>query len=90
MEIPKKGKYDVYLDWSVSDAEAQKPFVFEAGTRKLNGRIGRTGSWFTYRKEKIGTLRLEEGNQKIVFRPGADSPKGALLDLREMILVPVK
>lgn len=90
VEIPKKGKYDVYLDWSVSDAEAQKPFVFEAGSRKLNGRIGKTGSWFTYRKEKIGTLRLEEGNQKIVFRPGPDSPKGALLDLREMILVPVK
>ena len=45
VEAPKKGKYDVYLDWSVSDAEAGKPFVFEAGKRKLNGRIGKTGSW---------------------------------------------
>lgn len=89
VEVPKKGKYDVYLDWSVSDAEAGKPFVLEAGRRKLNGRIEKTGSWFTYKKEKIGTLRLEEGNQKIVFKPAPDSPKGALLDLRQVILIPV-
>lgn len=89
VEIPKKGKYDVYLDWSVSDAEAGKPFAVEAGKRKLNGRIGKTGSWFTYKKVKIGTLQLERGNQKIVFRPEPDSPKGALLDLREVILIPV-
>ena len=86
--VDKKGKYDVYLDWSVSDAEAGKPFVFEAENRKLNGKIGKTGSWFTYRKEKIGSLQLQQGSQKLIFRPDSNSPDGALLDLREITLIP--
>jgi len=85
-----KGKYDVYLDWSVSDDEAGKQFVFEAGKQRINGRVNKSGSWFTYRKEKIGTIRLADGNSKMVFRPGSESEKGALLDLRTITLIPVK
>lgn len=90
VDVDRKGKYDVYLDWSVSDDSAGKSFVFEAGKRKVSGKIGKTGSWFTYRKEKIGTVHLAEGTQKIVFRPASASEKGALLDLREITLVPAK
>jgi hypothetical protein len=90
VEVKEKGKFDVYLDWSVSDSEAGKPFVLEAGGQKLNGKIGKTGSWFTYRTEKIGRVRLSTGSQKVVFRPGSESPKGALLDLRSLKLVPLK
>ena len=86
VEVKRKGKYDVYLEWSVSDEEAGKPFVFEAGKRKFNGVIGKTGSWFTYRDEKIGTIDLQAGKQKIVFRPLSASAKGALLDLRTITL----
>jgi hypothetical protein len=52
--------------------------------------VQQTGSWFTYRTEKIGSIRLDAGNQKIVFRPDIKSPKGALLDLRTLKLVKVK
>ncbi len=90
VEVKEKGKFDVYLDWSVSDNEAGKPFVLEAGGQKINGKIGKTGSWFTYRTEKIGRVRLSTGSQKVVFRPGSESPKGALLDLRSLKLVPLK
>ena len=86
VDVAEKGKYDVYLEWSVSDAEAGKPFVLEAGNKKLNSKIGKTGSWFTYRNEKIGTIQLQEGKQKIVFRPASDTKKGALLDLRSVKL----
>ena len=90
VEISQKGKYDVYLEWSVSDAEAGKPFVLEAGNRKLNGTVGKTGSWFTYRTEKIGRILLPAGTHKVVFRPGSESKKGALMDLRVVKLIPVK
>jgi neutral ceramidase len=90
VEVSKKGRYDVYLEWSVSDEEAGKPFVFEAGDRQLNGKIGQTGSWFTYRTEKIGRIQLPAGRQKMVFKPNSKSEKGPLLDLREVTLVPVK
>lgn len=90
VEVDAKRRYDVYLDWSVSDAEAGKPFVFEAAGRQVKGKIGKTGSWFTYRKEKIGTIQLNAGKHTVVFKPGPGSPKGALLDLREITLIPAK
>lgn len=88
--VKNKGKYDVYLEWSVSDDQAGKSFVLEAGDRKVSGKVGKTGSWFTYKTEKIGRIQLAAGNQKVVFRPGSKAEKGALMDLREIKLIPVK
>ena len=90
VEVADKGKFDVYLDWSVSDAEAGKPFIVETGRQQLKGKIEKSGSWFTYRKEKIGSIQLPAGKHRIVFRPADKSRKGALLDLRELTLVRVK
>ena len=90
VELKKGAIYEVYLDWSVSDDEAGKPYVFEAGNQQISGIIGKTGSWFTYRYEKLGSLKLFAGKNKLIFKAGEHSPKGALLDLRSMKLVPVK
>jgi hypothetical protein len=90
VQVGKTGRYDVYLDWSVSDAEAGKSFVFEAGEKKLKGKVGKTGSWFTYRKEKIGTIQLTTGVQMMVFKSGSKSEKGAMLDLRQLLIIPIK
>lgn len=90
VDVKDKGKFDVYLDWSVSDDSAGKAFLFEAGGQRITGKVGKTGSWFTYRYEKIGRIRLPAGNHKAVFTGTAQSGKGALLDFRTIKLVPVK
>lgn len=90
VEVPKKGVYYVYLEWSVSDEEAGKPFVFETKTKKLKGIVGKTGSWETFRVAKIGQIKLSSGLQTMKFLPDSKFEKGALLDLREIRLVPVQ
>ena len=90
VEAKDSGKFDVYLDWSVSDDSAGKPFLFEVGGQRLTGNVGKSGSWFTYRYEKIGRIRLPAGNHKAVFTGASKSTKGALLDFRTLKLVPVK
>nr|MBA2762541.1 hypothetical protein [Segetibacter sp.] len=90
VEVARKGNFDVYLDWSVSDAEAGKSFVFDAGNKKLKGKINKTGSWFTYKKEKIGSFELSAGVHKMVFKSNSKAEKGAMLDLRKIILIPSK
>lgn len=90
VDVNDKGKFDVYLNWSVSDEAAGKPFILDAGDQQIRGIVGRTGSWFTYRNEKIGSIRLSAGTHKMVFRADKQSAKGALLDLRSLKLVPVK
>jgi hypothetical protein len=88
-EVNTPGKYDVYLEWSVSDEEAGKPYLLKVGNDQLNGKVGQSGSWFTYRTEKIGHIQLKKGRQEITFKPGAKF-EGALLDLREIKLIPIR
>lgn len=90
VEIPKSGAYEVYLEWSVSDEEAGKPLTFETKDKNLKGIVGKTGSWETFKSEKIGRLQLSAGHQTMKFSPDSKFEKGALLDFREIRLVPVK
>jgi hypothetical protein len=90
VDVKSAGKFDVYLDWSVADDSAGKPFLFKAGDQSISGKVGKTGSWFTYRYEKVGRIRLAAGSQKMVFTGASASTKGALLDFRTLKLVPVK
>ena len=91
VRVPRGGAYDVYLTWSVSDKEAGKPFVFQAGDQTLEGIVRSSGSWEKFDTLKIGTLQLSRGKQTMIFKPKTSFGKGgALLDLRQIKLVLVK
>ena len=90
VEIPQETSYDVLMEWSVSDEEAGKGFVLEAGSRKVTGTVGKSGSWETFKETKIGELTLQPGRRTLVFRPVTAFKSGALMDLRELRLVPNK
>src|SRR5688572_10244152 len=90
VDVPNAGEYEVHLEWSVSDEEAGKEFLLEAKDDQLTGVVGKSGSWETFKNENVGTIKLSGGNQRIVFRSKTKFDKGALLDLRQIKLVPVK
>ena len=90
VNIEKAGKYEVRLEYSVSDDEAGKSFVFSAGKKSVKGRLDKTGSWYTYATKKIGAINLLAGDQTMVFKSNASSEKGAMLDLARISLIPVK
>ena len=75
VDVKRKGEYDVVLEWSVSDEEAGKEFLLEAKGQKLTGIVAPSGSWETYKIEKIGSIKLRPGRQKIVFRANYNSPR---------------
>lgn len=90
VNIAKTGKYDVYADWSVSDREAGKSFELTAGKKSIKAKAGKTGSWFTYRTEKIGTINLVQGTETIVVKSASAKEQGAIFDLKEVRLIPRK
>jgi hypothetical protein len=87
VEVAKAGTYDVVMEWSVADEHAGNPFVVEAGTERLAGKVPSTKRWDVYRRQKIGAIRLEAGVQKLAFKPGGRF-ETALMDLRELRLTP--
>lgn len=88
MEVEQPGTYKVEMEWSVADQEAGKEFVIEAGSEKIRGKVGKTGSWETFKTTQVGTLNLSKGYHRVVFRPAEAFEGGALLDLRKLILSP--
>ncbi len=88
MEVEQPGTYKVEMEWSVADQEAGKEFVIEAGSEKIRGKVGKTGSWETFKTTQVGTLNLSKGYHRVVFRPAEAFEGGALLDLRKLILTP--
>jgi peptidoglycan/xylan/chitin deacetylase (PgdA/CDA1 family) len=90
IEITKAGIYQAELEWSVSNEEAGKNFVIESPVSILKGKVGKSGSWETFKTQSIGQLRLHAGKQKIRFKPAEPFEKGALLDLRKLVLQAAK
>src|SRR5688572_3247330 len=45
VDVPKAGKYDVSLEWSITDEWANNKFLIDAGKAKLEGTIPTTGSF---------------------------------------------
>ena len=89
LQVDQAGDYDVWLEWSVDDDHAGRPFVLEVGNQRLTGTVGKTGSWKTYKTAEIGQLKLEAGAQQAVFKPNGQFT-ATLLNLRRIKLVPVE
>jgi hypothetical protein len=41
VDVKSAGKFDVYLDWSVADDSAGKPFLFKAGDQRSVVKLAR-------------------------------------------------
>lgn len=86
--VTKGGRYEVVLEWSVSDEEAGKKFVLQADREELAGVVPKSGSWETFKSQPVGYIKLKAGKKKIIFKPLTNFGEGALLDFREILLVP--
>jgi putative heme-binding domain-containing protein len=89
VEIPQAGSYEVWLDFACPQATAGNPFVLTAGSQQLRGTVSATESWDQYQKKMIGKVSLLSGANDISFRADG-APKGYLLDLRSIQLIPAR
>jgi putative membrane-bound dehydrogenase-like protein len=87
IELPRAGRFDVWLDWACADDSAGNAYILEGGGLTLRGKVPNTGGWDRYRQQKIGSVTLDAGSHRVILRPGGP-PRGALLDLRGVHLVP--
>ncbi len=87
LEVAKEGLYDVWLDWACDDGSAGNAFALEGTKSTLRGKVVGTGGWDKYRQERIGTLVVAAGAQRLTFRPDGVL-RNALIDLRGVHLVP--
>jgi DUF5010 C-terminal domain len=90
IEVSQSGKYEVAIDYACADDSAGNKFRLDGGEPIITGEVPSTGGWDQYRRVAIGTLQLSDGQQYITLRPDGPLTHGALMDLRGVVLTPVK
>jgi putative membrane-bound dehydrogenase-like protein len=90
VEVPKAGKYTVWLDWACAKDNAGQSIALDVGESSvLTLKVPSTGGWDTYRFAKVGEVQLAAGKQTVTMRAVGEL-RGALIDLKGIKLVPVK
>jgi putative membrane-bound dehydrogenase-like protein len=85
--VSKPGDYDVWMDFACDEGSAGNSFALHTAGAELSGKVPATGAWANYRREKVGTISIPGGEQRIVMRATA-ALRGALMDLRTVALTP--
>ncbi|HCO25782.1 MAG: dehydrogenase, partial [Gimesia sp.] len=85
MDVPKSGKYDVYLEYACPQGVAGNLMQLEVAGQRLIWSIASTGSWDVYQSRKIGTISVPSGQSRLTVRSDGKINK-ALLDLKTVRL----
>jgi TolA-binding protein len=80
------GVYDVWLDYAHAGGGSQ--FRVEFGDQRFSSTVPNTGNWTTYRKDRFGTVVVNQaGKAKLAIKP-LDIQRGGTMDLRGVELRP--
>jgi len=88
-EVPRPGKYAVWLDWACANDEAGNLLEIHVGSQRIRHKVEGTGTCDHFSCNKIGDLDLSGKTNRLEVRPAAE-PRSALLDLRCIELRPLK
>ena len=86
IKSPKIMEFDVWCEWASAPETAGNPFRLEVEDMVLTGEILSTGTDDTYQFQKIGMIRIREGESEVVLRPG-DSLQKQFANVRGVHLV---
>ncbi|MFP6694595.1 MAG: PVC-type heme-binding CxxCH protein, partial [Pirellulales bacterium] len=85
----KAGQYEVQIDFACAEATSGNRFVLSVGPGSLQGSVPSTGTWDNYQKKMIGKISIPAGTSDVTFRSDG-VPKGYLIDLRSIRLIPAR
>ena len=88
VDVPKAGKYNFELEWSINDNAAINTFQVAAENSSFQAKVLGTGGWWTYKKKVFGQLDLDVGVQEVSVKPIGEFA-GALMDIRAARLLPM-
>ncbi|WP_298863443.1 PVC-type heme-binding CxxCH protein [uncultured Gimesia sp.] len=85
LNVPKGGKYDVYLEFACPPGTAGNHLLLEVEGQRLSWTVPSTGSWDVYQSRKIGTIELPSGKAQLAIRSDGKI-RNALFDLKTVRL----
>ncbi len=85
LDVPKAGKYDVYLEYACPQGVAGDHALLEVGGQRISWMVPSTGSWDVYQTQRIGSIKLNQGKTQVAIRSDGKI-RSALFDLKTIRL----
>jgi putative heme-binding domain-containing protein len=89
VDAPREGVYRVSLVYACENGSAGGEIAVVANGQRLRLKTRGTGTWDDYQRIEIGELQLPAGQSEVAAQ-SVGQPASALLDLREIVLTPVR
>jgi putative membrane-bound dehydrogenase-like protein len=89
VRVERGGDYEVWFEYCADNTTAGNLYRLRIGDNLLTGKVQGTGTWDRYIEARLGAVRLPAGDTLATMQPDA-SLKGYLVDLRAIILKPLK
>jgi putative membrane-bound dehydrogenase-like protein len=90
IRIPQAGRYQLILEYASADNASGDDYAIETEGGTITGKVTSTGHWDNYRTKEVGTLNLPPGEQHVTVRAAGPIRHGALMDLKNIRLKPIK
>jgi len=87
-EISRPGAFAVTLIQACTDGNAGSEYQVSVGEQSLAGTVQATGSWTSFTEVALGTLRLPEAGRYALGVKAIKMPRGAVMNLRSVVLRP--
>ena len=84
----KRQRYELWVEWAVHERNAGDRLELRVGEERLDFSVPSTGVWENYRWRRFGELTLDGGQHRLLARSAGAIRRGALIDLRQIKLVP--
>ncbi len=89
VEVPADGAYQVDVTTGCDRGSGGARYEVACDAGRVTGVVKETGSWVTFRSERLGRLDLRRGRRtvavKVLAKPGA-----AVMNLRSLLLTPTR
>ncbi len=87
--VPKASLYRVTITYACANGNEGSTYEIREGRSALKGEVKATGSWGSFIRQELGTIKLRAGRQVLEVVP-TRMPNGAVMNLHRIQLEPVK
>jgi alpha-L-fucosidase len=88
--FPETGIYKATVNYACPGGAAGSTFEVKIGSEAVSGTVEPTGSWKDYKTANVGEIKVTSPGMQLVTVSPTSMPHGAVMNLRELNLTPVK
>jgi alpha-L-fucosidase len=88
--VKTPGRFDVEVVYACDPGMSDAGYTIAVGRSKVAGKAEATGGWSTFVTRRLGTIEIDKSGRATLTVKAESMPKGAVMNLQTVRLIPAK